>query len=287
MNDQVNFNKYDTFNIEFNKEQRSVNLLISKDIKNFSNESFIYELESFLIWAFQHVEINSIVFKPGKTNQNCLKTPYNFKTTSVQDVKKYSEKLQVLIYFMIQMPQTIVFDLSKHIDLFFAELSIGADLRIAHKETKLNFNHLTKGLVPSSGGISFLQNLLGTPIAKQWVLSGKEVDSEGLVKSGYVSEIYIDDNKESITENILKNIKNQSQFERIQSKLCFYEGIKDNLEKAIKIDSKVSRAALISENWKRDKEFKTPLQMAEIINSTMSPEDREKIFDKDKAQYAN
>jgi enoyl-CoA hydratase len=212
----------------------------------------LFELESLFAWCTSRIEINSIFINSSSKMFSKGIEKGSLKTLSSQNLEKIFIKLQKIVFAMMQLPQTIVFDLGEGSELFGSEFALGADLRIASHEAKISFEHLKLGLIPGAGGLNMLSTFVGTCHAKNWIQSPHPVTKEALLSSGFLKSFYHKDEKQKMISSILTEINSCAPVQRIQAKLALFESIRTQIEAAIVIDRKVTKAALISEDWKKD-----------------------------------
>jgi enoyl-CoA hydratase/carnithine racemase len=217
------------------------------ELKNSLNTEMIFELETLFTWLSTHIEIKSI-YLTGKGDYFCKGLDDEELSTWTEEKRqKNFEKVQKLIYSMFFLPQTIVVDLKKGCSGLGVELSMGADIRIASKDTVVEFNHLEKGIVASCGGIGFTSALFGNAIARQWLLSSKSLSANELLSSQVIVESY----DSSTSQKYLSNISKQSDIARIQTKRSLLECILPAIEKAVKWEKKFSIAGMCTGDWKQ------------------------------------
>ena len=240
---------YSTLDIKLNKKFRSLTISFRENQNYISLES-LFELESILAWASNRLEINAILltsldqyFNEGIDKERLAK--YDSKK-----LVKITEKLQKIVHAMYHLPQTIIVDLKKGSFDLGSELALGADIRIADSEVLFAFNHNRVGLTPSSGGLGFLNSLVGQTFARNWLLLGKEIDKNQLMTSGFLSETYAEADRLDTIEDYLFNISQSAPVQRVQSKLGLLECVRESLDETIKFERSISKAAMISEDWR-------------------------------------
>ncbi len=243
---------YNTLCAKLEKKTRTLFIKLDSDRKNHINMEMLFELESLLAWVSNKVEIHSILFKSQEGSFSAGHNPSTLKNQTQQQIQKMTQKLQTIVQAMIHLPQTIVVDLGLGANNIGAELSVGADLRISNKNCQVAFDHSNIGLVPSSCGMSAFSILIGHTHAKNFLLSGRALSNEQLLRTGFVIETY-SDNREEVTTDLLKSIHAQAPVQRIQTKLGIFENIRESFEHAMKIEKQVSKAALMTEDWKNIK----------------------------------
>lgn len=242
---------YSTINVSLHKATRTLKIQFKQNAKHINLEA-LFELESIFAWASNRVEINSIFLcsETGFFSEGINKEL--LANMSANKIKKISEKLQVIVHAMYHLPQTIVIDMGDGSFDIASELALGADVRVCSKGACIAFNHSRVGLVPSSGGIGFLTVIVGQAMARNWVLTGKEIGTNQLLMSGFISEQYDSTNREDCIEDILESINSCAPVQRIQTKLGLLESARLEFERAKKYERSISDAAMTSEDWKEN-----------------------------------
>ncbi|RLA64750.1 MAG: hypothetical protein DRQ88_10460 [Epsilonproteobacteria bacterium] len=210
----------------------------------------INELEIFFNWVCNHLEVNSILI----TSKNSIFSRgfdlHEFKKKSQKDFEQTLNKFQRLIYSMFFLPQTIIMDFKEEAREAGAEFGIGADIRIARMGAKINFDHLTRGLVPSCGGVGFLESIIPQSFARRWILSAQNISAADLLNSGFVHEFY-DESNLNLSHNYLKKINEHPPIPRIQTKRSLLESILPRIERALEFESKFSFAGMNLGDWRK------------------------------------
>jgi enoyl-CoA hydratase/carnithine racemase len=265
---------YSTFKTELSRSTRTLTVTwLRPGEKNFFNLEMLFELESLLSWLITRVEIHSVVFTSGDDYFSPGIDPETLSHLSASQIEKIQGKLQKMVYAMMQLPQTIIMNLGAGASNFALEFSLGADIRIARRDTKLKFNHTQIGLTPASGGLSLLPFLIPTTFARTWLTSGMIIQNEQLLASGFIQYFYSSDNHESLLTELLSQVHLQAPIQRIQAKMGMFEAWRDLKEAQLIRESKISKAGLISEDWKKtentDKDFMSAKSMSYAVKLSL------------------
>lgn len=247
---------YATIDVELLKKTRTL-LITFKNHHKFISLEVLFELESILAWSSSKVEIHSILIR---SNEGVLSNGINLDSLPLlkeKTLKKITEKLQKITHALFHLPQTVVVDLGAGAKNLAAELAIGADIRIAHHQTQICFDHTYHGLTPCSGGMGLLTATIGSIYAKNWILMGEMIAVGQLTQSGFLLQTYQDD-RDKITEHILTNIHRQSPVQRVQTKLGLFHGIKESLEYATHFEKQIGNASRITQDWKEKRKEQMP-----------------------------
>jgi len=245
---------YTTISTRLEKTTRTLFVTLNRpDWNNAFRLEMLFELESLFAWCTTRVEINSI-FIDSSTPHFSTGLEYDMLSgTSASQLDKANLKLQKIIFAMMQLPQTIVMDLGDGSETLASEFALGADIRIASKNTKISFNHCQFGLVPAAGGMSMLSTLVSPAFARSWVLSGAPIKENVLIESGFLTQAYGSDDRSEIISELLNNIAKVAPVQRIQAKLGLFETLRSQLETGIVMDRKVAKASMVSEDWRTKK----------------------------------
>lgn len=239
---------YQTIDVDLERSTRTLKINLKDE---FFNWEFLFELESILAWCTNKVEIKSILI----SSENELFS-YGHKKEILQKMKadrlqKFSKKLQKINYALHCLPQTIICDLGNGAENIAVEFALSCDIRIAHQSASIKFNHTSLGLVPCSGGISTLGQIVGHANAKNWLLSGLAINNEKLLSTGFIFDTYTNnDTRDLLTETLLSSISSQSDVNRIQTKLGLTEAYRERIEELGVFATKLSNGAMVSEDWK-------------------------------------
>lgn len=252
--DMTTLFNYTTLSTRLEKTTRTLFVTLNRpDWNNAFRLEMLFELESLFAWCTTRVEINSI-FIDSSTKHFSTGLEYDtLSGTSASQLDKANLKLQKIIFAMMQLPQTIVMDLGDGSETLASEFALGADIRIASKNTKISFNHCHFGLVPAAGGMSMLSALVSPAFARSWVLSGAPIKENVLIESGFLSTTYEPGERNETISELLNNISKVAPVQRIQAKLGLFETLRPQLEAGIVMDRKVAKASMVSEDWRTKK----------------------------------
>jgi len=239
---------------------------------NHADFESLFELETAFTWAAGKPEIATILLT--SIGQNFGPDDFELSSKIPEDrLAKFVKKLQRLSYSLFYLPQTLIIDLKGGTQGFYAELALAADIRFAKNGCKLVFNHLAHGLVPMSGGISFLSALVGKNFARTWVLSGAHIPQNQLQQSGLIFSFY---DEHFNPTPILKMISHQPPVARIQAKRAFLEDVMPEFDRGQEYEERIGKVSLKAMDWKekilassenRQTNYKTPQEFKEMIEA--------------------
>lgn len=250
---------YTTLEVQLDRSTRTLRVNLNRpDSENAINLEVLFELESLLAWASNKVEIHSILLSSNTRKFSCGHDKKLLKKQSIKQVETITKKMQTIIQGMYHLPQTIVTDLRDGCNNLASELALGADIRVCSVNANIAFDHAKVGLVPGSGGMAVLSELVGPSIARNMLLSGKNMSSTRLLQSGFIFDTYNSTNREETISELLMSIHQQAPVQRIQSKLGLVDPIRKNIEKALRSDSQISKASLMTEDFKKSNDDRMP-----------------------------
>jgi enoyl-CoA hydratase len=242
---------YQTLKVRLEKATRSLHItLANENLENAITMETLFELESLLAWVTTKVEIHSIFIQ---SNSSFFSTGYNkkvLKKLTIEKLAKFTSKLQKINQAIMLLPQTVVMDIQMGAENIACELATACDIRIANRSCEIKFNHAQLGLIPCSGGIAQLTNVVGHANARNWLLTGAPIHHSKLTNSGYVFDSYTMDNRDETIQNLLSHIHNQAPVQRIQTKLGVTECVRAQIETMLEFEKQISKAAMITEDWK-------------------------------------
>ena len=165
------------------------------------------------------------------------------------------------------LPQTVIVDLQMGAYNIACELTTACDIRIANRACKISFNHAKLGLIPCSGGVAQLSEVVGHGRAKNWLLTGSPISFQKLESSGYIFNSYTMGSREQVIQELLQSIHEQAPVQRIQTKLAVIEYVREEVETNLVIEKQIAKAAMITEDW-REENQSTP-QKAENMKTAV------------------
>ncbi len=240
------------------------------------NSEFLFELETLLSWCTQRTEISTLFLT---SQEDFFSKGLEFGPDSDKNtIIRLSERIKKITYSFLHLPQTIVFDLRQGAWGMGAELSLGADLRVCHENCDIKFDHLSKGLVAQSGGLSLLGSIVSPAMARNWLLSGETIQRSMLKQSGLIFKAYGDSNREELLDDLFLTLKDQAPVERIQTKAALLDCVRSELDRSMEKEQSFSRAAMASEDWKRksedgDKDFMPARHFSQIVKIAAAKKD--------------
>lgn len=262
---------YQTIKVQLQKKTRSLFITLNnQETENSISMETLFELESLLAWCTSKVEIHSIFIQ---SNSAYFSKGYDntvLKKLSVEKLSKFTKKLQKINQAIQYLPQTVIIDLQLGAKNIAAELATACDIRIANRACEIVFDHSKMGLIPCSGGIAQLSQLVGHGNAKNWLLSACSVRLNTLQNSGFVYDTYTMENRQSVINKLLKNIFEQAPVQRIQTKLGIIETVRNHTENMLGFENKIAQASMISEDWKESHHDHMPAKnMKEAVKLTL------------------
>lgn len=244
---------YQTLNVRLDKATRTLFIKLSSDnLDNAITMETLFELESLLAWVSTKVEIHSIFIE---STTDIFSIGYNqkvLKKLTIDRLAKFTDKLQKINQALMLLPQTVILDLQMGAQNIACELAAACDIRIANRAASISFNHSKLGLVPCSGGIAQLSELVGHGNAKNWLLSGAQIDFNKMQAAGFIFESYTMTNRDEVIQNLLNQVHSQAPVQRIQTKLGIIENVREQIESKLVLEKQIAKAAHITEDWKEE-----------------------------------
>ncbi|MGE3610190.1 MAG: enoyl-CoA hydratase/isomerase family protein [Bacteriovoracaceae bacterium] len=271
-----NLFNYTTLSTRLEKTTRTLFVTLNRpDWKNAFHLEMLFELESIFAWCTSRVEINSIIIDSTTNEFSSGLDLEQLPSLSAKQLDKINSKLQKIIFSMMQLPQTIIVDLGDGSQTLASEFALGADIRLCSKNAQISFNHCLYGLIPSAGGMSTLSSLVSPSYARSWVLSGNNISYEQLIHSGFITELYENDQRFAVINKYLQQIAKLAPVQRIQSKLGLFESLRSQIESGIVMDKKIAKASMVSEDWRskkpesKDEQFMPAKSMAYAVKLSL------------------
>ncbi|PIP89782.1 MAG: hypothetical protein COW01_07900 [Bdellovibrionales bacterium CG12_big_fil_rev_8_21_14_0_65_38_15] len=271
---------YKTLHVTLDPSTRSLTIELSRAARrNAITMEMLFELEGMMAWLSSHLEINAVTLRGAGGYFSCGFDREETARMDAPKLQKYFKKLQKIVYSMHLLPQTFIVDMGKGAEAQGIELALGGDIRLVHEETVIEFNHLQKGLVPCSGGVGILSNIVGAQVARRWVMTSQTLTSNDAVSGMFADYSYVLQTKYKLQQEILKRILMQSPVTRIQAKRSLVEATLPEVDRSLVYESNFAHAGMASGDWKKfldniendeeklikSTEYTNPRDMAKIV----------------------
>jgi len=209
------------------------------------------ELESLFNWLSSRVEISSVLIQSSGAYFCKGMSPHELANSGQETLIKYFEKVGRLVSGAYFLPQTLIVDLGQGAFDVGSELALIGDIRISRSPGHVHFDHLSKGLAPTAGGVAVLSSILSPSHVRNYLLGGAPISSEDMKLSGLVFDTYQDRiERENLLSQLLERINAQSPIARIQAKRALLETILKQLEIGMSVERSVTFGTLAFSDWK-------------------------------------
>ncbi|UOY92046.1 enoyl-CoA hydratase [Ectobacillus sp. JY-23] len=145
------------------------------------------------------------------------------------------DAISELIVTLYTMPKLVISAIHGPTAGLGLSLALAADYVIADTSSVIAMNFIGIALIPDGGGHFFLQNRVGTTVAKQIIWEGKRMTADEALKAGVVDEVVAQDFPKAVREKaeawLQKPVKAMVQTKQI---LC--EGNKQSLLQVLELE---------------------------------------------------
>lgn len=250
---------YNNLEIKISPQTKSLFVFIKPDHLNLET---LFELEGLTHWLQSHIEVQSVILTSEQEVFSLSPKMEDLSRWTPDSLRKFQQKLARVVWSLHKVPQTVVTYVKRGCDSFGIELALAGDIIVMDRDGEWDFNYLTKGLVPMSGAISILSNLVGVSRARRWLKMSKVVKSSELESSGLVE--LIDDKDEIVS--MLNKINEQSSVCRIQMKRQWLEAMTSHFEKIEDVEYPFALAAHDVADYQRPHKKEDFISAKELAN---------------------
>lgn len=113
---------------------------------------------------------------------------------------------QRLLDQLMHLPQVSVAVLHGHVIGGGALLGGACDLRIAADSTRLRIPELAIGMGLAWAGVPVLVREVGLPVARDWVMTGRVVEADELLRTGFVTRVVSADGLEAAADALVDEL---------------------------------------------------------------------------------
>jgi enoyl-CoA hydratase/carnithine racemase len=149
---------FTTLNCYLDQTTRSLHIFITNGENNYFNTELLFEFETLIAWVNEHIEISALFIASSNENFSDGIDPELLSSLNRDQLENFLIRLRKINLKLTQLAQTIVVDVGGGCANVASEFILCADIRIAHFNTKIKFDHHYLGLIPASGGnITFIR----------------------------------------------------------------------------------------------------------------------------------
>ncbi|MFQ5678777.1 MAG: enoyl-CoA hydratase/isomerase family protein [Gemmatimonadota bacterium] len=105
------------------------------------------------------------------------------------EVRATLERTQEITRRLVDLPQVVIAAVNGPAVGFGAELSLGADLRVASEAAAFAFPEVRRAVFLTNGATWLLPRLVGVGRAMEWLVTGREISASEALSSGLVTEV--------------------------------------------------------------------------------------------------
>lgn len=237
---------YTTFSTHLEKSTRTLRLNFQD--KDHGSLETLFELESLLKWCQARVEIHSILISSEAESFDFGFNPNQLSKFKPDYVEKVFNKIYSLSMEMMNLPQTVIFDLGSNPQTLAFQLSLGADIRMITKQGMAKLSPLNQGLTPCAGILSLSNELFGAAATKS--LFFEDAISHETLESLNICKTYYAEKRMSAIYELLSQINAQAPIVRIQTKLAMSQISIQKIQNHQKIEAMSYKAAHLAQDWK-------------------------------------
>lgn len=117
------------------------------------------------------------------------------------------------------------------------ELALACDIRIATPRSYFGFPDINKGIMPFQGGTQRLPRIVGRGKALEMILTGCIIDSNTGFQTGLVNRIAGEEELNSATMTLAKEMSEKSPISLMYSKEAINKGMEMTLEQGIRLEA--------------------------------------------------
>ncbi len=242
--------KYNTLNAYLKSATKTLIISTKKEsVEAGLNSEWIFELDSILQWAFDKIEIQSILLT-SESESFAPKIKSNDIALKEKDFwLKLHQKVNNINKFILKLPQTVVLDLKYGSANIGLDVGISADIIIGHRSGQWTFDYLNLGISPLSLHIFGAEKIPGG-LLDQWILAGSQISHIELLQHKLFHALYDDTDRNQCIQGTLERILKQAPVTRIQTKLALKRLMLEKIDSQIWADQKIYHGTLMSEEWK-------------------------------------
>jgi enoyl-CoA hydratase len=130
------------------------------------------------------------------------------------------------------------------------EIALSCDLIFASENAKFGLPEVSLGIIPGFGGTQRLSRYINKRLAKEYIFSGKIIDSAYAKDLHIINEIYKIDELLIKSKEYIKGISNNSLFSIKQAKRSINKGSEISISEALELEKQICAICFAAEDRK-------------------------------------
>ena len=130
------------------------------------------------------------------------------------------------------------------------ELALACDIRIASSKARIGIPEVTLGVIPGFGGTQRLARLVGSGVAMEMLVTGKQVDAGEAIGIGLVNSVSEPSELMSVCMKLAQRIAKNSASAIMLGKQALYSGLEMDLSRGLELEQKTFAVAFATKDQK-------------------------------------
>lgn len=217
---------------------------------SYLHSQLIYEMESICSYLSKNPSLETVLLTSEKNQFSLGVDPHEMELMNNAEWMDYVIHLRKLILVFLHLPQIIILDLCKGANDEGLEMAFSCDLRVAHRESKFQLNHLKQGKILSGASIRMLHHLAPLSIIQKWIFHSNEILISEMTSFGLIHQIYSQDTREQTLQNIIQHLNSLPIIQRIQMKKLLVDPMIKEILIEWKNETELIKASIDTNDWK-------------------------------------
>ncbi|MEJ2363676.1 MAG: enoyl-CoA hydratase-related protein [Deltaproteobacteria bacterium] len=160
------------------------------EVRNALNSKLIQELELAIDEAPSLEDLRALLITGGGDKAFCAGADLKERLTmSETEVRSYLSAIRRLLIKIEELPLPVIAVINGFALGGGTELALACDLRIAVTNATLGLTETRFAIIPGAGGTQRLPRLIGVPLAKELIYTGRQLSAQEALAKGLVNRL--------------------------------------------------------------------------------------------------
>jgi enoyl-CoA hydratase/carnithine racemase len=219
------------------------------EVRNALNSKLLQELELAIDEARFLEDLRVLLITGGGDKAFCAGADLKERLTmSETEVRSFLSAIRSLLIKIEELPLPVIAAINGFALGGGTELALACDLRVAVDDATLGLTETRFAIIPGAGGTQRLPRLIGIPLAKELIYTGRQLTAQEALAQGLVNRIVARDKLMEVCLELAGEIAKAGPIAVAQAKFAINKGQDVELHTGLAIEASAYEACISTED---------------------------------------
>jgi enoyl-CoA hydratase/carnithine racemase len=219
------------------------------EVRNALNSNLLQELEVAIEEASLLEDLRVLIITGGGDRAFCAGADLKERLTmSESEVRSFLSAIRRVLVKLEELPLPVIAAINGFALGGGTELALACDLRVAVADATLGLTETRFAIIPGAGGTQRLPRLIGIPLAKELIYTGRELSAQEALAKGLVNRIAPRDKLMEVCLELAGEIVKAGPVALAQAKFAINKGQDVELHTGLAIEASAYETCIPTED---------------------------------------